>query len=80
MHSYPPDTLDFTILSPVILLPESTVIPIVAGFTPESSSVTLNVIVGLLFVSTALAVGYVITTTGATFSFTFSLRLSPNVS
>ena len=43
----------------VILLPESIVIPIVDGLTPESSSVTLHVIVGLLLVSVADAVGLV---------------------
>ena len=54
----------------VILLPESIVIPIVDGLTPESSSVTVHVIVGLLLTSVADAVGFVTVITGATFSLT----------
>ena len=53
--------------------------PIVSGFTPESSSVTFHVIVGLLFMSLADAVGLVIAITGATVSFTLSCKLLPNV-
>ena len=45
-------------------------IPIVDGLTPESSSVTLHVIVGLLLVSVADAVGLVTVITGAAFSLT----------
>lgn len=55
----------------VILLPESIVIPIVDGLTPESSSVTVHVIVGLLLTSVADAVGFVTVITGATFSWLY---------
>lgn len=58
----------------VILLPESIVIPIVDGLTPESSSVTVHVIVGLLLTSVADAVGFVTVITGATFSLTVNRR------
>ena len=63
----------------MILLPESMVTPIVDGFTPESSSVTVQVMLGLLFVISALAVGYVIVEIGATFSLTFNCNELPNV-
>ena len=63
----------------MILLPESTVTPIVDGFTPESSSVTVQVMLGLLFVISALAVGYVIARTGATLSLTRNCRELPRV-
>lgn len=56
--------------SPVIFVPLSIVIPIVAGLTPESVSVTFQVIVGLLFVKYVPAVGAVMAIIGATFSFT----------
>ena len=56
--------------SPVIFVPLSIVIPIVAGLTPESASVTFQVIVGLLFVKYVPTVGAVIAIIGATFSFT----------
>ena len=52
-------------------------IPIVDGLTPESSSVTLHVIVGLLLVSVADAVGLVTVITGATFSLTVNLSELP---
>lgn len=61
----------------VILLPESIVIPIVDGLTPESSSVTVHVIVGLLLTSVADAVGFVTVITGATFSLTVNRRELP---
>ena len=59
------------IASPVTLVPLSSVIPIVAGLTPESASVTFHVIVGLLFVENEPAVGLTIAITGATFSLSF---------
>lgn len=67
------------IASPVTLVPLSSVIPIVAGLTPESSSVTFHVIVGLLFVENEPAVGLTIAITGATFSLTVNLRDDPKV-
>lgn len=72
VHSYPPETAVLTIALPVILLPESIVIPIVSGFTPESSSVILNRKIGLLLMMYADAVGYVIVPTGAVFSLTLT--------
>lgn len=67
------------ILLPVILLPESMVIPMVEGSTPESSSVIVQTMLGLLFVISALAVGYVIVEIGATFSLTFNCNELPKV-
>ena len=52
---------------------------IVSGFTPESSSVTVKVIVGWLLVSNCDAVGAEIVITGAVFSLTVSLSLLPRV-
>nr|DAS81896.1 MAG TPA: hypothetical protein [Caudoviricetes sp.] len=62
----------------VILLPPSIAIPIVFGFTPESSSVTFHSITGLLFVIVALAVGYIIVIIGGTFSLTISFKDAPS--
>ena len=67
------------IASPVTLVPLSSVIPIVAGLTPESASVTFHVIVGLLFVENEPAVGLTIAITGAGFSLTVNLRDDPKV-
>lgn len=65
--------------SPVIFVPLSIVIPIVAGLTPESVSVTFQVIVGLLFVKYVPAVGAVMAIIGATFSFTCKRKDVPRV-
>lgn len=54
------------------------VILIVLSSIPESSSVHVHVITGLLFVSLEDAVGLVTAITGTTFSFTFSCRLVPS--
>ena len=74
VHWYPPVIAVLVIASPVTLVPLSSVIPIVAGLTPESASVTFHVIVGLLFVENEPAVGLTIAITGATFSLTVNLR------
>lgn len=79
MHLYPPEIDVLEMLSPVILLPESITIPMVDGSTPESSSVIVQTMLGLLFVINALAVGYVIVEIGATFSLTFNCNELPNV-
>lgn len=50
VHSYPPVIAFLVMASPVTLEPESIVIPMVDGLTPESSSFTVNVIVGLLLI------------------------------
>lgn len=61
--------------SPVIFVPLSIVIPIVAGLTPESVSVTFQVIVGLLFVKYVPAVGAVMAIIGATFSLLVNVKM-----
>ena len=63
----------------VMTAPLSIFIEIVAGSTPESSSVTIHVIAGLLLIIVAPAVGVVILMFGATFSFTLSCKLVPSV-
>ena len=63
----------------VVTFAPSTLITIVSGFTPESLSVTLNLIAGVAFVIYAPAVGYVKASVGATFSRTRSNRFAPKV-
>lgn len=67
------------VMPEVMTAPLSIFTDIVAGSTPESSSVTVHVIAGLLFVIVAPAVGAVIVIVGATFSFTLSCKLVPSV-
>lgn len=55
-HSYPPGVA-VLVIPDVIFEPLSIVIPIVFESTPESSSVTFHLNVGLLFVVVADAVG-----------------------
>lgn len=55
-HSYPP-VVAVLVIPDVIFEPLSIVIPIVFELTPESSSETFQVNVGLLFVVDADAVG-----------------------
>ena len=79
VHWYPPVIEVLVIASPVTLVPLSNVMPIVAGLTPESESVTFQVITGLLFAEYDPDVGLTIVITGATFSFTFNCRDDHNV-
>jgi hypothetical protein len=67
------------LLIPLVYFVPSIVTLIVSAFTPESVSVTVNAMVGLLFVRVWFAVGDVTVTVGGVVSLTFNLRLSPIV-